>query len=105
MYAIVSHSGRQYKVQEGMRINVDRLPNQNGEEILLNNVLFVKKDEGEPLIGMPTVMGASVVAVVSRQFRSPKIFVFKKRPKKGYKKKIGHRQDLTELEIKKINIS
>jgi large subunit ribosomal protein L21 len=103
MYAIVISGGRQYKVAEGQKIFVDRIEAKEGDEVILDNVLFVRKED-QPLIGTPKVDGVTVKAVVKRQFKSPKIIVFKKRPKKGYKKKQGHREQLTELQITKIEM-
>ena len=102
MYSIVSVKGKQYRVEEGTKIFVDRLQEKVGEEVTLDKVLFVKKDD-KTSVGKPTVADAKVVAEVTRHLRSPKIIVFKKHRKKGYKKTSGHKQDLTELKIKKIN--
>jgi large subunit ribosomal protein L21 len=103
MYAVVQTGGKQYKVEEGNKILVEKLPAKTGEEIILDKVLLIgSKDKVS--IGRPVVEGASVVAKVLAQKRAPKIIVFKKRSKKGYKKTIGHRQYVTELEIKKIKI-
>ncbi|OIO73948.1 MAG: 50S ribosomal protein L21 [Elusimicrobia bacterium CG1_02_37_114] len=101
MYSIVSVKGKQYRVEEGTRIFVDRLQEKVGEEVTLDKVLFVKKDD-KTFVGKPTVADVQVVAEVTRHFRSPKVIVFKKHRKKGYKKRSGHRQDLTELKINKI---
>ncbi|MDI6641689.1 MAG: 50S ribosomal protein L21 [Elusimicrobiota bacterium] len=101
MYAIIAIGGNQYKVTEGGKITVNKINKNVGEEIEFTNVLLIKKD-GEAITGNPTIPNAKVIGEISKHNRGEKIIVFKKRPKKGYKKKIGHRQYLTELMIKKI---
>lgn len=101
MYAIVETGGKQYKVQEGARLRVEKLPQAPGDEIALERVLFVSSESGVK-VGNPLVGGAKVLAQVLAQDRGPKIIVFKKRSKKTYKKTIGHRQNYTELLIKEI---
>jgi len=103
MYAVISTSGKQYKVEQGNVISVDRMDVKAGDEITLENVLLI--GDGEKVsVGRPNIAGAKVVAEVLENNRGPKIIVFKKRSKKGYKKTIGHRQDLTELKIKEIKM-
>jgi len=103
MYAVIQTGGKQYKVEEGKKIFVEKLSAKAGDEIVLDRVLFIGSPD-KVSVGRPTVEGASVVARVLAQKRAPKIIVFKKRSKKGYKKTIGHRQYITELEIKKIKV-
>jgi large subunit ribosomal protein L21 len=102
MYAIIKTGGKQYKVEEGANLLVEKLNGMKGEEIVFKEVLLFADGE-KTVVGKPLVEGANVVAKVISQRRSPKILVFKKKPKKGYKKLQGHRQYLTELEITKIN--
>ena len=101
MFAVIQTGGKQYKVEEGNKIFVEKLPAKAGEEVVLDKVLLVGKND-KVSVGRPLVEGASVVAKVLNQKRAAKIIVFKKRSKKGYKKTAGHRQYITELEIKKI---
>ena len=101
MYAIIETGGKQYRIQEGSRIQVESLPAEKGADITLEKVLLVATDSGIQ-VGKPTVAGAKVTAQVVAQDRGPKIIVFKKRSKKTYKKTQGHRQDYTELLIKSI---
>ncbi len=101
MFAIVQTGGKQYKVQEGDVIRVEKLPVEAGAEVTLDEVLMVVDDETK--IGRPLVSGASVTARVQRQAKARKIVVFKYKPKKNYRKKTGHRQPFTELLIEKIN--
>ncbi len=101
MYAVIKTGGKQYKVSPGDVIRVEKLPGEPGEEIELNEVLLV--GEGENLkIGQPLVEGAKVIATILDQGRSKKIIVFKKKRRKNYKKKRGHWQYYTELQIKEI---
>ena len=101
MYAVVQTGGKQYRVEEGNTIMVEKLLVNAGEEVVLDNVLLVG-DEDKVSIGRPKVDGAKVVAQCVKQTRGPKVIVFKKRSKKGYKKTQGHRQYLTELKITSI---
>jgi len=102
-YAIVQTGGKQYRVAEGDLLKVEKLDAKEGDEVTLGDVLFARKED-KTLAGRPKVLGASVTAQVIRQFRAPKIIVFKQRQKKVYKKTQGHRQYLTELRIKQISL-
>ena len=102
MYAIIKTGGKQYKVEEGISLVVEKLNEAEvGQEVVLDEVLMLA-DGDKATIGKPVVEGASVVAKVVAQKRAPKILVFKRKPKKGYKKMQGHRQYVTELAITKI---
>jgi large subunit ribosomal protein L21 len=101
-YAIIETGGKQYRVEQGTRLQVESLPFDKGGEVVLEKVLLVSTEKGVQ-VGKPTVSGAKVVATVTAQDRGPKIIVFKKRSKKTYKKTIGHRQNYTELVIKSIS--
>jgi large subunit ribosomal protein L21 len=104
MYAIIKTGGKQYRVEEGISVVVEKLNGaEAGQEIVLDEVLLLADGE-KATIGKPVIKGASVVAKVIAQKRAPKILVFKRKPKKGYKKLQGHRQYVTELEITKINV-
>ena len=98
MFAVVRCGGRQYKVGEGDVIFVDRLPMEAGQEVILDEVLMVG-EKGGSSVGSPLVSGAAVTATVLEQARSSKIIVFKKKRRKNYRRKLGHRQDLTVLRI------
>ena len=101
VFAIVQTGGKQYKVQEGDVIRIEKLPVEAGAQVTLDEVLMVVGDETK--IGKPLVEGASVTARVQRNAKAKKIVVFKYKPKKNYRKKTGHRQPFTELLIEKIN--
>ena len=101
MYAVVETGGKQYKVSEGMIVEVEKLPFKTGEEIELDKVLMVV-DGDNVKVGRPFVEGARVKALVQGQIKGPKIIVFKYKPKKRYRRKKGHRQRYTRLLIKQI---
>ena len=100
MFAIFVTGGKQYKVAEGDVIFVEKLGVAEGEKVTFDKVLAVN---GETLnVGTPYVAGATVVANVVKNGKSKKIDVIKYKPKKNEKKKIGHRQDYTKIQIEKI---
>lgn len=101
MYAIIESGGRQYKVEPGTTLQVNKLKAEPGSEVTLERVLLVA-DGDTVTVGNPNVSDAKVVATVVKQKRDKKIIVFKKRRKKGYKKTQGHRQYITELKVKEI---
>jgi large subunit ribosomal protein L21 len=101
-YAIIETGGKQYRVSVGDRITVERLASDAGGAITIDRVLMVANDGGTQ-IGTPVVAGASVVATVDDHFRGEKLIVFKYKPKKRYRRKIGHRQELSHLTITAIN--
>jgi len=97
-YAIVETGGKQYRVKVGDRIRVERLVGDEGSEITLDKVLLLG-GAGSTTVGAPLVAGASVTAQVEAHPRGEKIDVYKYKAKKRYRRKIGHRQELTELTI------
>lgn len=102
MYAVIKTGGKQYKVTEGMNLKVEKLEGDVGAKLSLEDVLLVG-GEGKPQIGTPLVSGASVAAEIVRQAKDKKVLVYKKKRRKGYEKKYGHRQQYTEVKITKIN--
>lgn len=103
MYAIVKSGGRQYRAEVGHSFQVEKLPYEVGDEIVLDEVLLVADDE-EVTIGQPLVDGVSVTATVTEQLKGKKIFVWKYRPSKRYRLRKGHRQQYTRLRIDSINL-
>ncbi|HET97468.1 MAG TPA: 50S ribosomal protein L21 [Desulfurivibrio alkaliphilus] len=101
MYAIVRTGGKQYQVAPGERLRVEKLVGEVGDTVELDDVLLVA-DGTEVKIGRPVVEGAKVVARIVEQDKAKKILVFKKKRRKGYRLKNGHRQPFTALEIKEI---
>lgn len=100
MYAIIKTGGKQYRVTEGDTLRVEKL-DVEGTSVTFDQVLLVGGEEVK--IGAPTVEGASVSADILREGRAKKIIVFKKKRRKGYHKKQGHRQAYTEVKITGIN--
>ncbi len=101
MLAIVDLNGKQYEVQEGRYLNVDLLPKDVDETFEISNVLMLVDGE-QSVVGLPYVAGATVKAKVLRHFRGPKVLVYKMRCKKGYRRKNGHRQDYTQIQIESV---
>ena len=101
MYAVIKTGGKQYKVSEGDVLNFEKIEGDKGDTVSFDEVLLVSKDE-DVRVGTPFVEGAKVVGEIISQIRGPKIIVFKMKRRKGYSKKTGHRQDLTNLKIKEI---
>ncbi|MEN1762055.1 50S ribosomal protein L21 [Anoxynatronum sibiricum] len=101
MYAIVETGGKQYRIQEGSTVVVEKLAVSEGEKVVLNHVLAVSKD-GSITVGEPFVAGASVEATVIENGKSDKVIVFKYKSKKDYRRKQGHRQPFTKLKIESI---
>ena len=102
MYAIIETGGKEYNVQKGSTIEVEKLAGKKGDEIEFDRVMLIV-DKDDVKIGKPYIKGAKVLAEVLDQKKARKIIVFRRRPKKGFKRKIGHRQLLTELKIKEIS--
>ncbi|MFA5115000.1 MAG: 50S ribosomal protein L21 [Candidatus Omnitrophota bacterium] len=104
MYAIVEVGGKQYYVEKGDLIEVEKQEFKDGHELNLSKVLLVSKDK-KVEVGQPYVKGAKVLAVVMGQFRGEKSISFKYRRRKSSHWKKGHRQNLTRLEIKEIGLA
>ena len=100
MYAIIRAGGKQYKVEAGDTVRVEKLEKNLGDQFDLAEVLMVGGDKS--FVGSPLVSGAKVTAVVTRQAKASKIIVFKKKRRQGYRKMQGHRQLFTELFIQSI---
>lgn len=102
MYAIVKIGGHQYKVTEDQNIFVNRLTSDE-ESVTLDEVLLVKDAKGKVKVGKPTVKGATVEAKIIENLKADKVIIFKKKRRKGYRIKNGHRQAITQLQIGKIS--
>ncbi|MFT6579616.1 MAG: large subunit ribosomal protein L21 [Alphaproteobacteria bacterium] len=101
MYAVIKTGGKQYKVAKDDKIVIEKIVGETGASVNLDEVLLVGDDEGQT-VGAPLVKGASVTATVLDQKRDKKIIVFKKKRRKNYRRKNGHRQDITILQITDI---
>lgn len=103
MYAIVEIAGQQFKVEKDRKVYVHRLSAEEGASIEFDRVLLVDND-GSVRIGTPNVEGAKIVAKVIKHLRGDKVIIFKKKRRKTFKRKNGHRQNLTQIQIESINV-
>jgi large subunit ribosomal protein L21 len=104
MYAIVEIAGHQFKVSKDLKVYVNRLASEEGSKITFDKVLLLD-DNGTITLGAPAIEGASVEAKVLQHLKGDKVIVFKKKRRKGYKKRNGHRQYLTQIVIEGISTS
>jgi large subunit ribosomal protein L21 len=105
MYAVIRTGGKQYRVASGQVVKVERLDGEVGDTVAFDQVLMVGDEQGEPKIGAPLVDGAQVTAEVLEQGKGDKIIVFKKKRRKNYRRKRGHRQLQTVLRIREIAVA
>ncbi len=103
MYAIINSGGKQFRVEEGETLRLEKLDAQPGDKIELDQVLFVKTEDGVK-VGNPLVASAMVTATILSEGRGRKIIVFKKKKRKQYRRKAGHRQSYTEVLVDSINV-
>lgn len=103
MYAIVDIAGQQMKVQEGQEVFVHRLQAEKGDQVSFDQVMLVDRD-GDVSIGTPVLNAAGVTASVVDHVQGDKVIVFKKKRRKGYRVKNGHRQQFTKIKIESISI-
>lgn len=104
MYVIVEIAGKQFKAEKGRKLYVNRLQGDEGSSVSFDKVLLTDND-GQVKVGSPVVEGASVSAKIVRHLKDDKIIVFKKKLRKGYKVKNGHRQYLTQVLIEDITVA
>ena len=102
MYAVVETGSKQYRVQVGQVLDVELLPVEAGNDVDLDRVLMIGGEGAELQIGTPTVPGARVIATVTEHHKGDKVIIFKMTAKKRYRRKTGHRQPHSRLEIKEI---
>ena len=103
MYAVIKTGGKQYRVATNQVVKIERLPGEAGDSITFPEVLMVGGDN--PVVGTPTVAGASVTGTVLEQAKGEKVIVFKKRRRKNYRRRNGHRQLLTVVRIGEIAVA
>jgi large subunit ribosomal protein L21 len=103
MYAVLETGSKQYRVSAGDKLEVERLGTEAGQAVTFDRVLLVNND-GKLTVGSPTISNASVVADVVEHIRGEKKIAFKMKRRKGYHKTIGHRQELTVVQIKEIKL-
>jgi large subunit ribosomal protein L21 len=103
MYAVLETGAKQYRVTAGDTIEIERLEVKAGDPVTFDRVLLLN-NEGKVSVGTPTVAQASVVADVVEHIRGPKVVAFKLKRRKGYRRAVGHRQELTVVKIKEIKV-
>ncbi len=103
MYAVLETGSKQYRVAAGDTLEIERLEVEAGQPFTFDRVLLVNND-GQVTVGGPTVANAKVVADVVEHIRGPKKVAFKMKRRKGYHRTVGHRQELTVVRIKEINV-
>ncbi|MBA4143027.1 MAG: 50S ribosomal protein L21 [Nitrosospira sp.] len=102
MYAIIKTGGKQYRVENGLKLKIEQIPADVGSEFVIEHVLMIA-DGDDVSVGKPLLSGASVQATVLEQGRHDKIRIFKMRRRKHYQKHQGHRQNYTEIQITGIS--
>lgn len=102
MFAVIETGGKQYKVKAGQRLRIETVGGDAGEKIQFNQVLLLAKDEQNIVVGQPYVTGASVAATIQHHGRHQKINIIKFRRRKHHMKRMGHRQNYTEVRIDSI---
>lgn len=102
MYAVVDIAGKQFKVEKDQYLYAPRIEAEPGATLKFDRVLLIDAD-GKVQVGMPTIKGASISCKVLEQVKDDNVIVFKKKRRKGYAKKNGHRQPLTKIQVEKIN--
>jgi len=103
MYAVVKIGGHQYRVSEGDVLFVDKQNEENGAQLTFDHVLLINDEDGNVTVGQPVIEGAAIEAELLDQVKSDKVIVFKKKRRKGYQVKRGHRQPMSQIEIKSIS--
>jgi large subunit ribosomal protein L21 len=103
MYAVIQTGGKQYRVEPGKTVVVEKLAGDAGAPVVFDQVLLVSSEDGSIAIGKPIVAGAKVTGSIVEQGRGPKLVVFKFRRRKNYVRKNGHRQDYTAVKIAAID--
>lgn len=99
MYAVIETGGKQYRVSEGDVVRIEKLEAEAGASVEFDRVLLVAKDDGAPVLGTPFLKGGKVTGTVKGLGRHDKIFIFKMRRRKNYRRHAGHRQSYTDVQI------
>ena len=106
MIAIFENRGKQYKAKIGDFLKLPKISTlKKNDSVTFDKVIFMKDDKGQTIIGSPLVSGIQIICQVIEQIRDKKIIVFKKKRRNNYRRKIGHRQDLTLIKIKEIKMA
>ncbi|HMB17478.1 MAG TPA: 50S ribosomal protein L21 [Candidatus Paceibacterota bacterium] len=101
-FAIIKTGGKQYKVKEGDVLNIEKIDKEEGDEVVFDQVLM-KSDDGDFEIGTPVIKGSKVSAKVLSHGKGEKVTIFRYKPKNRHRRKVGHRQPYTKIEIQSVN--
>lgn len=105
MYAVFQTGGKQFRAEAGSRLRVPTIQAEPGEKVTFDQVLLAGDGESDIKVGTPVVEGASITAEILRHGRTRKVIVFKRRRRKGYRRKQGHRQGFTEIRIDEVALA
>ena len=105
MYAVFETGGKQFRAERGSRLRIPSLPAEPGDKVTFDQVLLAGEDGAEVHVGTPRLTGATVTAEVLRHGRAPKIIIFKRKRRDGYRRKKGHRQGFTEIRIDEVALA
>lgn len=104
MYAIVDTGGKQYKASPGTVLNVEKIEAEAGSEVVLDKILLARDGQDELKVGTPYLDQGRVVCKVLKQDKDKKVMIFKHKKRKDYRKRAGHRQEFTQLQVKEIEV-
>jgi large subunit ribosomal protein L21 len=105
MYAVFETGGKQYRAEPGTRIRIPTLQAEAGEKVTFDQVLMAGEEGAQIHVGIPTVAGATVTAEILRHGRAPKVIIFKRKRRDGYRRKKGHRQGFTEIRVEAVALA
>lgn len=105
MYAVFQTGGKQFRAEPGAKLRIPTLEAEPGDKVTFDEVLLAGGDDADVQVGQPKVEGASVTAEVLRHGRTKKVIVFKRKRRKGYRRKQGHRQGFTEIRIDEVALA
>lgn len=105
MYAVFETGGKQFRAELGSRLRIPSLPAEPGDKVTFDQVLLAGEDGAEVHVGTPKLTGATVTAEVLRHGRAPKIIIFKRKRRDGYRRKKGHRQGFTEIRVDEVALA
>ena len=105
MYAVFQTGGKQFRAEPGFRLRVPSIQAEPGDKLTFDHVLLAGGEGDKVVVGTPVVQGASVTAEVLRHSRTPKIIIFKRKRRKNYRRKQGHRQGFTEIRIDEVALA
>jgi large subunit ribosomal protein L21 len=105
MYAVFKTGGKQYRVEPGTRLRIPSLEAEPGEKVTFDHVLLAGEEGAQIHVGTPTVAGATVTAEIVRHGRAPKVMLFKRKRRDGYRRKKGHRQGFTEIRVEAVALA